>query len=74
MVIFYILFFFVEKGLGNDQGFFEKKEKVKLKLKFKDEGEDMERIFNDIMVDLKKLIFLDVNVKSKRLLIGNKIM
>lgn len=74
MVIFYILFFFVEKGLGNDQGFFEKKEKVKLKLKFKDEGEDMERIFNDIMDDLKKLIFLDVNVKSKRLLIGNKIM
>lgn len=74
MVIFYILFFFVEKGLGNDQGFFEKKEKVKLKLKFKDEGEDMERIFNDIMEDLKKLIFLDVNVKSKRLLIGNKIM
>lgn len=74
MVIYYILFFFVEKGLGNDQGFFEKKEKVKLKLKFKDEGEDMERIFNDIMDDLKKLIFLDVNVKSKRLLIGNKIM
>lgn len=74
MVIFYILFFFVEKGLGNDQGFFEKKEKVKLKLKFKEEGEDMERIFNDIMDDLKKLIFLDVNVKSKRLLIGNKIM
>lgn len=74
MVIFYILFFFVEKGLGNDQGFFEKKEKVKLKLKFKDEGEDMERIFNDIIEDLKKLIFLDVNVKSKRLLIGNKIM
>lgn len=74
MVTFYILFFFVEKGLGNDQGFFEKKEKVKLKLKFKDEGEDMERIFNDIMDDLKKLIFLDVNVKSKRLLIGNKIM
>lgn len=74
MVIFYILFFFVEKGLGNDQGFFEKKEKVKLKLKFKEEGEDMERIFNDIMEDLKKLIFLDVNVKSKRLLIGNKIM
>lgn len=74
MVIFYILFFFVEKGLGNDQGFFEKKEKVKLKLKFKDEGEDMERIFNNIMEDLKKLIFLDVNVKSKRLLIGNKIM
>lgn len=34
----------------------------------------MERIFNDIMEDLKKLIFLDVNVKSKRLLIGNKIM
>lgn len=74
MVTSYILFSSVEKGSGNDQGSSEKKEKAKPKSKLKDEGEDMERIFNDTMDDLKKLTLPDVNVKSKRPPTGNKTM
>uniref|UniRef100_K1P6C4 Poly [ADP-ribose] polymerase 12 n=1 Tax=Magallana gigas TaxID=29159 RepID=K1P6C4_MAGGI len=64
----------IKKGSGNDQGSSEKKEKAKPKSKLKDEGEDMERIFNDTMDDLKKLTLPDVNVKSKRPPTGNKTM